>query len=274
MQHVKTRDIEGEIDRPPANGPAAWMDEVRATLALAWPLILTNLAQTRHDHDRRRDDGPARCRRRWPRALGYEPPLRLPDLRHRVVTAASPMIAASSAASGIRCARCAARCARGCGQRWRSPCRSGSSLARARPSCSGSGRSRVSPAQAGAYLRTLQWAMLPFLGYLVLRSFIAAMERPRWALLVVIVARSSSTPSRLGADVRPFRLAARSGCRVPGSPPRCLLLDVRRARGGDAAGPPLSRATTCSAASGGRTGRASASSGGSACPSARRSPSR
>ena len=46
MQHVKTRDIEGEIDRPPANGPAAWMDEVRTTLALAWPLILTNLAQT------------------------------------------------------------------------------------------------------------------------------------------------------------------------------------------------------------------------------------
>ena len=45
MQHVKTRDIEGEIDRPPANGPAAWMDEVRATLALAWPMILTNLAQ-------------------------------------------------------------------------------------------------------------------------------------------------------------------------------------------------------------------------------------
>ena len=46
MQHVKTRDIEGEVDRPPANGPAAWMDEVRTTLALAWPLILTNLAQT------------------------------------------------------------------------------------------------------------------------------------------------------------------------------------------------------------------------------------
>jgi MATE family multidrug resistance protein len=44
----------------------------------------------------------------------------------------------------------------------------------------------LSPA-AGAYLRMLQWAMLPFLIYLVLRSFLAALERPRWALGAVVV---------------------------------------------------------------------------------------
>jgi len=39
---------------------------------------------------------------------------------------------------------------------------------------------------AGAFelMHTLQWALLPHLGYLVLRSFLSAMEQPRWALLV------------------------------------------------------------------------------------------
>ena len=47
MQHVKTRDIgRGDRSYSRERGPAAWMDEVRTTLALAWPLILTNLAQT------------------------------------------------------------------------------------------------------------------------------------------------------------------------------------------------------------------------------------
>jgi MATE family multidrug resistance protein len=37
---------------------------------------------------------------------------------------------------------------------------------------------------AGHYVRALQWALLPFFGYLVLRSFISALERPLWALAV------------------------------------------------------------------------------------------
>src|SRR5690606_8668006 len=43
------------------------------------------------------------------------------------------------------------------------------------------------PALAGiaaSYVRALQWAVLPFYGYIVLRSFISALERPRWALVV------------------------------------------------------------------------------------------
>ena len=42
--------------------------------------------------------------------------------------------------------------------------------------------------QAGIYLRWLQWAVLPFYGYIVLRSFISALERPGWALVIVFVA--------------------------------------------------------------------------------------
>lgn len=42
--------------------------------------------------------------------------------------------------------------------------------------------------QAGHYVRWLQWAVLPFYGYIVLRSFISALERPGWALVIVFVA--------------------------------------------------------------------------------------
>lgn len=42
--------------------------------------------------------------------------------------------------------------------------------------------------QAGIYLRWLEWAVLPFYGYIVLRSFISTLERPGWALVIVFVA--------------------------------------------------------------------------------------
>jgi MATE family multidrug resistance protein len=43
-------------------------------------------------------------------------------------------------------------------------------------------------AMAGSYVHTLMWASTPFYGYLVLRSFISALERPRWALIIVFAA--------------------------------------------------------------------------------------
>jgi MATE family multidrug resistance protein len=39
-------------------------------------------------------------------------------------------------------------------------------------------------AAAGIYVRWLQWALLPFWCYLVLRSFISVLERPFWALII------------------------------------------------------------------------------------------
>lgn len=40
-------------------------------------------------------------------------------------------------------------------------------------------------AMATSYVRALQWSVLPFFAYIVLRSFISALERPGWALAVV-----------------------------------------------------------------------------------------
>lgn len=41
---------------------------------------------------------------------------------------------------------------------------------------------------AGSYIRALQWSLLPFLFALVLRSFLSAVERPGWALVIGILA--------------------------------------------------------------------------------------
>lgn len=41
---------------------------------------------------------------------------------------------------------------------------------------------------AAGYVHTLQWGLLPFFCYLVLRGFLAALQRPFWAFVVVLVA--------------------------------------------------------------------------------------
>jgi len=41
---------------------------------------------------------------------------------------------------------------------------------------------------AGAYVHTLQWALLPAWGFIVLRSFISALERPIWSLVIGLAA--------------------------------------------------------------------------------------
>jgi MATE family multidrug resistance protein len=43
-------------------------------------------------------------------------------------------------------------------------------------------------ALAGDYVHTLQWALLPAWGFIVLRSFISALERPAWSLVIGLVA--------------------------------------------------------------------------------------
>ncbi len=42
--------------------------------------------------------------------------------------------------------------------------------------------------EAGRYMRALQWSILPFYGYIVLRSYVTAFERPGWATIVVLIA--------------------------------------------------------------------------------------
>ena len=52
----------------------------------------------------------------------------------------------------------------------------------------GMGQEPLLAQQAGDYMRALQWSLLPFLLYLVLRSFLAALERPGWPLVIGLLA--------------------------------------------------------------------------------------
>ena len=120
----------------------------------------------------------------------------------------------ASAATGMPCATCAARCAKGM---WAASAISvpmwlvlwhGEAILLVL------GQEPRLPARPAATCTRCNGAMLPFLGYLVLRSFIAAMERPRWAWSRRSSARLRQRLRELGADVRPSRLPALG---LPGS---------------------------------------------------------
>ncbi|PPQ34105.1 MATE family efflux transporter [Rhodopila globiformis] len=46
------------------------------------------------------------------------------------------------------------------------------------------GQNPALAALAGAYVHTMQWALLPAWGFIVLRSFISALEQPVWSLII------------------------------------------------------------------------------------------
>ncbi len=50
------------------------------------------------------------------------------------------------------------------------------------------GQDRALAALAGKLMRGMQWALLPYLGFLTLRNYISALERPVWGVIVVVLA--------------------------------------------------------------------------------------
>ena len=239
---------------------AAWLAELRATLALSWPLVLTNVAQNALHDLRRHPDGLAGAAGAGGRRARHEPVFRLPDLRHRPDErhlAADRRGAA--AATAIPSARSAARSARASGPRstialpiwivaW-----NGERILLA------IGQEPALAAAAGDYIRALQWSLLPFLFYLVLRSFLAALERPGWALLIGLLALPVNVGVGLCADVRRVRPAAPSASSARASPRRCRAPSCSWARLVVVSLGPQPAALSCSSgASGAPTGRATA----------------
>jgi MATE family multidrug resistance protein len=165
-----------------------WREEIRAMLQLSWPMILTNLGQTAMTATDVLMMG-----RLGPDALAagslganlYFMPL---IFGIGLMTAASPMIATEL---GRR---------RHSVRDVRRTVRQGLWLAimvsipiwlflwQAEPILLAMGQEPRLAAMAGSYVHTLMWASLPFHAYLVLRSFISALERPRWALIIVFAA--------------------------------------------------------------------------------------
>ena len=166
----------------------AWRDEFRATAALAWPLVLTNVAQALiHTTDV--------VLLGWlgPRALaagtlGMNIYVAFLVFGMGLVTAAAPMMARELGARrhSVREVRRTARQAMWAGAAICVPV--WILLWHTEALLLALGQDPGLAADAQTMVRALQWGLLPYLFYLVLRSFVSALERPLWSLVVVIAA--------------------------------------------------------------------------------------
>jgi len=172
------------IARESALSRNPWTAEIRSMLALAWPMILTNVAQTAMTATDVMFMGRVGSSTVAAGALGanlYFAPLML---GLGLVLATSPMIATELGRKrhSVRDVRRTVRqglwtCVIVSLPIW-------ALLWHTEAILLAMGQNADLAAEAARYMRTLQWGILPFLGYIVLRSFISALERPNWALAV------------------------------------------------------------------------------------------
>jgi multidrug resistance protein, MATE family len=181
---LKMSSIEAGLRAP----ESLWRDEIRATLSLSWPMVLTNLGQTAMTSTDVMMIGRLGPDTLAAGSLGinlYFAPL---VLGLGLIYATAPMMATELGrrSNSVRDIRRTVR--QGL---WLSILAAipiwlllwnGESILVAM------GQQPPLAKEAGVYLRWLQWAVLPFYGYIVLRSFISALERPGWALAIMFVA--------------------------------------------------------------------------------------
>jgi multidrug resistance protein, MATE family len=176
------------IEAGVATPERVWRDEIRATLSLSWPMVLTNLAQVAMTATDVMMIGRLGPESLAAGALGsnlYFAPL---IFGLGLMLATSPMIAAEL---GRR---------RHSVRDIRRTVRQGLWIAilavipiwillwNSEAILLAMGQEPELSRQAGIYVHWLQWAVLPFYFYIVLRSFISALERPGWALVIMFVA--------------------------------------------------------------------------------------
>jgi len=165
-----------------------WGREMRATLALAWPIALTNIAQIAMPTTdviligRLGPDALAAA------ALATNLYFAFLFFGIGVVTATAPMIARELGRNrhSVRDVRRSFR--QGLWLALAISLPIWAVLWHAEPILTALGQEPELAAAAGLYMRALQWSILPFLLYIVARSLIAAMERPMSALWIGLVA--------------------------------------------------------------------------------------
>ena len=165
-------------------GWTPWTAEAKATLALAWPLIATNLAQVAINATDVVMMGWLGPDALAAGALGSNIYFAMMIFGIGVVTAASPMVASELGRRrhSVRDVRRTVRQAFWAGATlcipfWLVLWNAESLLILL-------GQEPKLAAAAASYTRALQWALLPSFLYVVLRTFISALERPRWALAI------------------------------------------------------------------------------------------
>ncbi|HEX5185103.1 MAG TPA: MATE family efflux transporter [Allosphingosinicella sp.] len=161
-----------------------WRDELRATVALAWPLVLTNLTQSLIASTDVVLLGWAGAHTLASATIGINLYYAFLIFGIGLVTAAAPMMAKELGARrhSVRDVRRTVRqtfwsAAAICVPVWLI-------LWHTRPILLAIGQDPGLAAGAQILVRHLMWAMLPALCYMVLRAFVSALERPVWSLLV------------------------------------------------------------------------------------------
>jgi MATE family multidrug resistance protein len=171
---------------PPASGP--WRTEIRATLLLAYPLVLTNLTQALIHATDIVLLGWAGPNTLAAGALGVNLFTAFYIFGMGLVTAAAPMLARELGArrNSVREVRRTVRQAMWAAAAISLPIWAvlwhGEALLLAM------GQDPQLSADAGGFVRALQWGLLPALLYLVLRAFVSALEKPIWSLIVASIA--------------------------------------------------------------------------------------
>jgi MATE family multidrug resistance protein len=174
----------------------AWRREIRATLSLSWPIILTNLAQMALNTTDVVMMGRLGPEALAAGALGFNLYFPLCIFGIGVLSAVAPMVAREVGArhSSVRDVRRTVR--QGLWAALAITLPVWIILWHAEPILITFGQEPALASGATHYMRTLQWAYLPFLVYLVLRSFVTALERPLWAFVIV----GGSVPLNILAD--------------------------------------------------------------------------
>jgi multidrug resistance protein, MATE family len=165
----------------------AWLDEVRATLALAWPIILTNLLQialTTTDVIMMGRLGPDALASG---VLAANLFFAFVIAGIGLVTAVAPMVAKERGARPYAVREVRRTVRQGLWSAIALAIPAWIILWFAEPILLALGQDPGTVAGSVRYMSALQWAYLPFLGYIVLRNFIAAVERPLWGLWAGIV---------------------------------------------------------------------------------------
>lgn len=165
-----------------------WREEVRATAALAYPLVLTNVAQALIHATDVVLLGWVGARTLAAGTLGINLYTAFLIFGMGLVTAAAPMIAREigERAHSVRDVRRTVRQTLWAAVAIAIPF--WLILWQAEPILLALGQEPALAVNAARFVHTLQWGLLPYLFYLVLRSFISALERPGWALAIGIAA--------------------------------------------------------------------------------------
>ena len=165
-----------------------WRDEIRATVALAWPLILTNIAQALiHVTDvvLLGWAGPSVLAAG---TLGVNVYFAFLIFGIGLVTASAPMIAKElgERRHSVRDVRRTVRQTMWAAAALAVPV--WVVLWNTRALLVAIGQDPELAAAAETFVRALQWGFLPYLWYLVLRSFISALEKPLWSFAIGLAA--------------------------------------------------------------------------------------